>query len=367
MVQAHSTSVSSLHEQWQARIRAAAAKGQPLALVGAGSKAFYGHRTAGEPLVLAENQGVVDYEPSELVLTVRGGTTLADIEALLAEQRQFLAFEPALYGGRATIAGAVATGLAGPRRAQAGGLRDFILGVQLIDGQGRLLNFGGQVMKNVAGYDVSRLLAGSLGTLGVITQLSLKVLPLPVAERSQRLELSQAQALKLLNQWGGQPLPISASAWVDGRLYVRLSGAPSALEAAQSFIGGETMPVEQGQRFWRRLREQEHDWFYPAAYPGHTLWRLSLPSTVEPILKGQPQLIEWGGALRWCWSAQPAADIRAAVAEFGGTATAFRPAYDDIPIFHPLEPVVLRLQQRLKQKFDPAGIFNPGKIYPGAL
>src|SRR5690625_5105851 len=359
-------------QKWVDQVRAAQADNTPLRLVGSGSKHFYGHPTEGQEMVLTEHQGVIDYEPSELVITVKGGTTIAELQELLASKGQFLPFEPPMFGPDATIAGCVAAGLAGPRRAQAGGVRDFMLGVKIIDGQGRLLTFGGQVMKNVAGYDVSRLMAGSLGTLGIITELSIKVLPLPIQEQTLVLAMDQPTALQKLNEWAGQPLPISASLWVGGQLHLRLSGAPSALAVAHELIGGEQLPDEQATALWTAVRHQQHSWFMQAQGvvaedPEAVLWRLSLPSVAPMCLPDEPQLIEWGGALRWCVSSLPAADIRAAVAALGGTATAFRGQQVPAAVFHPLEPAVLTLQKRLKQKFDPAGIFNPGKIYPGEL
>ncbi len=355
-------------QKWVDQVRAAHADNTPLRLVGSGSKHFYGHPTEGQEMVLTEHQGVIDYEPSELVITVKGGTTIAELQELLASKGQFLPFEPPMFGPDATIAGCVASGLAGPRRAQAGGVRDFVLGVQLIDGRGRHMTFGGQVMKNVAGYDVSRLLAGSLGTLGIMTELSIKVLPKPVKELTVQLDLPQKEALHKLNTWCGQPIPISASLWHDDQLFIRLSGAPSALEVAQETIQGTPLDEDQAQALWHAVREQEHDWFQnEGAASDQPLWRLSVPSTAAPMLEDHPQLIEWGGALRWCFSDLPAETLRAQVEAAGGTATVFRQNGTDLAVFHPLDPVILGIQQRLKEKFDPAGIFNPGKIYPGEL
>lgn len=366
-------------QQWAEQVRTAHDEKKPLQLQGSGSKSFYGHPTEGEPISLTAYQGVIDYEPSELVVTVKGGTSLAELEALLDSKKQFLPFEPPHFGPDATVAGCIASGLAGPRRAQVGGVRDFVLGVKVIDGQGRALTFGGQVMKNVAGYDVSRLLTGSMGTLAIMTELSIKVLPKPVKEITLKLELDQAQALQKLNHWGGQPIPISASAWFDEQLYLRLSGAPSALSTAQEIIQGSLLEAEPAQQLWQQIREQTHTWFKQSADKGSTdgadasaasqggLWRLSVPSTAAPILPDLPQLIEWGGALRWCYSDLPAAEIRSQVEAVGGTATLFRSARNELGVFHALDPVVLGIQQRLKQKFDPAGIFNPGRIYPGEL
>ncbi|AKU22486.1 glycolate oxidase subunit GlcE [Massilia sp. NR 4-1] len=358
------------------RIHAATAQQSPLRLRGGGSKDWYGQSLQGEVLDTRSYSGVVDYEPTELVITARCGTPLAEIEALLAQHGQMLAFEPPRFsqGGSAdagaarvpglrdggTIGGVVAAGLSGPRRASAGAVRDFVLGAQLLDGRGEVLNFGGQVMKNVAGYDVARLLAGSLGTLGLITQVSLKVLPLPPREATIRFEMDEIGALRYLNEWAGQPLPISASCWHRDVLTVRLSGAEAAVQAALRRLGGA--PLDDGAAFWAALRDQTHEYF-----SGGALWRLALPPAASAqVLRGE-QLIEWGGAQRWLKAADADADrIRRSVAAAGGHATLYRrdAAPQDAPsVFHPLQPAVARIHERLKLAFDPAGIFNPGRMY----
>ena len=280
--------------EFRERIRDAAARKAPLRLRGGGSKDFYGGALSGEILDTRGHAGVVSYEPTELVVTARCGTPLAELEATLAARGQMLAFEPPHFGAAATLGGCVAAGLSGPRRAAAGAVRDFVLGARLMDGGARELAFGGQVMKNVAGYDIPRLLAGSLGILGVILEVSLKVLPRPVAGRTLRLELAEDQALESLNRWAGLPLPISASAWRSGTLAVRLSGAPSAVQAAAQRIGGEPLEASQAERFWLGVREHT-DAFFAGAAP---LWRLSLPSHAPRLELAGEQLIEWGGALR---------------------------------------------------------------------
>jgi glycolate oxidase FAD binding subunit len=345
-------------EQFRDRIQAAAASATPLRLRGGGSKDFYGQALQGEVLDTRALHGVIDYEPSELVVTVRCGTPLAELEALLARHGQMLACEAPHFGGGATVGGMVASGLSGPRRASAGAVRDFVLGVGMMDSRGDVLNFGGQVMKNVAGYDVSRLLTGSLGTLGLILQVSLKVLPLPVSEETLCFEMSEIDALARLNAWAGQPLPISASCWQGGTLTLRLSGAEAAVRAARRSLGGA--PLEQGAAFWRSVRDQNHPWF-----DGASLWRLSLPSTASALILGGEQLIEWGGAQRWLKAAPGQADaIRRSVAAAGGHATLFRQAQrDGTPVFHPLAPALARIQQRLQAQFDPSAIFNPGRMY----
>ncbi|ANQ84165.1 glycolate oxidase FAD binding subunit [Azoarcus olearius] len=345
---------------WADRIRAAAAADTPLQLRGGGTKAFYGRSGEGEVLDLRDNHGVVSYEPTELVVTVRGGTPLAELEALLARHDQFLAFEPPAFGPAATVGGCVAAGLSGPRRASAGAVRDFVLGARLLDGRGDALSFGGQVMKNVAGYDVSRLLAGSLGTLGVLLEVSLKVLPRPAAEATLRFECDEASAIQRLNDWGGQPLPLSASTWHDGVLTVRLSGASAAVAAAQARLGGERLDEALAAAFWTSIREHTAPWF--AARP---LWRLSLPSSAAPLRLAGEQLIEWGGALRWLHTDLPATAVRERVAQLGGTAALFAGGNRSGEVFHPLPEPLLRIHRRLKAAFDPAGIFNRGRLYQG--
>jgi len=344
-------------EQFQQRVRSAAADKTPLRIRGGGSKDWYGQRLEGEILDTRGYAGVNDYEPTELVITARCGTPLAEIEALLAERNQMLAFEPPHFGEGATLGGAIAAGLAGPRRAASGGVRDFVLGAKLLDGKGDVLTFGGQVMKNVAGYDVSRMLAGSLGTLGLLLEVSVKVLPKPFAETTLCLELSEVEAIRKLNEWGGQPLPLSASCWHNGSLWLRLSGAQAAVDAAVRLIGGETMP--NPACFWEELREQRLPFFGGE----EALWRLSLPSTTDTLKLGGVQLIEWGGAQRWLRTDRDAATIRATVSAAGGHATLFRGGDKSEGVFQPLQPAVARIHERLKNSFDPAHIFNPGRLY----
>ncbi len=386
--------MNDLTEQFRERVLAAAVDKTPLRIRGGGSKDFYGNPPEGALLETAGHAGLVAYEPTELVVTVRAGTRLAELEAALDEKGQMLAFEPPHFSplpagergrgrgdaavdlalspdpspasGRgemgATVGGCVAAGLSGPRRATAGSVRDFVLGVKLLDGKGEILNFGGQVMKNVAGYDVSRLMAGALGTLGLLLEVSLKVLPKPPAEATLRLELPQDQAIETMNRWGGQPLPISATCWqgtqMGGLLTVRLSGARAAVAAARGKIGGEA--VDDADAFWRGVREQQDGFFSGAA----VLWRLSLPSKRAPLaLPGEP-LIEWGGALRWLTFDGPAAAVREAAARAGGHATRFRGGDRPEGVFHPLPAPLMAIHRNLKRNFDPQGLFNPGRLYP---
>ena len=347
-------------EGYAQRIRSAVAEKRPLQLRGGGSKDFYGELATAEVLDTRAYAGIVAYEPTELVITVRCGTPLAELEDALRAQGQHLAFEPPHFGPGATVGGMVAAGLSGPRRAAAGAVRDFVLGVRMLDGRGNDLSFGGQVMKNVAGYDVSRPMAGSLGTLGMILEVSLKVPPLPFSEATTKLELPQDKAIGMLNHWGGQPLPISACAWIGGELLIRLSGAASALKAAGEIIGGEAMESGQAQSFWRAMREQTHP-FFGSDKP---LWRMSVPSITPPLALPGEELIEWGGSQRWLASNADARTIRAAAAQSGGHATLFRAADKSAGVFTPLVPALAKIHGNLKQAFDPAGIFNPGRMYP---
>lgn len=352
---------NAILEHWADRVRAAAADQKPLHLRGSGSKDFYGHSPVGELLDTRDYSGIVAYEPTELVVTVRCGTPLATLEATLAEKGQSLAFEPPHFAAGATVGGCVAAGLSGPRRAQAGSVRDFVLGVKILDGNGSLLNFGGQVMKNVAGYDVPRLLAGSMGTLGLIAEVSLKVLPFPVAEQTLRFEIDQSNALDLLNQWGGRPLPVSASVWCDNVLHVRLSGAAAAVGSATTKLGGQALDPLAANEFWLGVREQQHSFFAGSA----PLWRLSVPSACAELDLGD-QLIEWGGALRWL-RGDNASAIRAATERAGGHATLFRAdeaLKASVGVFHRLAPPLDRIHRQLKLAFDPHGVFNPGRLTP---
>lgn len=368
--------MQNIIDQFAATIRAAAARKAPLSLCirGGSSKDFYGNRMAGQDgdmldrlntINTAVYTGIVDYEPTELVVTARAGTRLADLEAELRKQGQMLAFEPPHFSTAATLGGCVASGLSGPRRASVGAVRDFVLGVRMLDGRGDDLRFGGQVMKNVAGYDVSRLLTGSMGTLGLLLEVSLKVLPLPPLELTLRMPMNEAEAIAKMNLWAGKPLPVSATYFCEGELTLRLSGAEPAVRAAHAKLGGEKLAEDEGLAFWESVREQHHAFFQS----GKPLWRLSIKSSTPPLSLPGAQLIEWGGALRWLSGAD--ADviaIREAARAAGGHATLFRSGSDggsepSAGVFHPLAPQMMRIHRRLKEKFDPAGIFNPGRMY----
>lgn len=349
-------------QEFSDRIAAANAGRTALRIRGGGTKDWYGQALQGEILDTRSHTGIIAYDPTELVITARSGTPLAEIDAALAEHNQMLAFEPPYFGAETTIGGVVAAGLSGPRRQAVGAVRDFVLGVVLMDGKGNVLHFGGQVMKNVAGYDVSRLLAGSMGTLGLILEVSLKVLPRPFAETSVRFEIGQADAIHRLNEWGSQPLPISASAWHGGVLMVRLSGAQAAIQAALKKMGGDEIP--DAQKFWTDLREQKNSFFDSAAQSSHAVWRLSVPSAAAPLALDGEELIEWGGAQRWLKTNEEAAVIRAEVAGIGGHAALFSGGDKAVGVFHPLAPAVAGIHRNLKAAFDPAGIFSRGRMYP---
>lgn len=374
------------------RVRAAAADRTALRLRAGGSKDFYGQSLQGEVLDVSPLTGIVSYEPSELVVTVRAGTPLAELQAALAERGQCLAFEPPAFGAsatspsRATCGGMVAAGLSGPARANAGAVRDFVLGATLLNGRAELLTFGGQVIKNVAGYDVSRLMVGALGTLGLLTEISLKVLPLAPAEATlMGTGLSQQQALDLLNRWGGQPLPLNASCWVRDDsgtaarecLFVRLRGAAAAVAAATPHLmaelrgaGGEAVLMDNAQAGpdWQACCDQTLA-FFSAPAPELCLWRLSLPATAPALGLPYPQLVEWHGAQRWLWAPVSAlAQLRQLAGGLGGSATLFRAGEASgagtAARFQPLPAALAQIHQRLKQEFDPAGIFNRGRLYP---
>jgi len=354
------------------RVCAAAASGTPLRIRGGGSKDFYGEPAQGELLETAPLAGVGSYEPTELVVTVRAGTPLADLEALLARGGQCLPFEPPHFGGGTTVGGMVAAGLSGPARASVGAVRDYVLGLTMINGGGELLTFGGQVMKNVAGYDVSRLMVGAMGTLGLIVEVSLKVLPMPPAEATLKFQMGQAEALRRLNEWGGRPLPLNASCWVEESgvptLYLRLRGAVAAVEAACRTLGGERQDNAKVAADWTSCRDQRLPWFEECGE--RDLWRLSVPQTAPALDLPEAPLIEWHGGLRWVRAdAQEAKRLRTAAARAGGHATLFRtgPRRDPAPHatrFAPLAPPLDRIHRELKRQFDPSGIFNRGRLYP---
>jgi glycolate oxidase FAD binding subunit len=353
------------------QVRAATERGRPLRIRGGGSKAFYGNPVSAEAeLDCTVHRGVVAYEPTELAVTVRGGTRLSDVEALLARHGQQLPFEPPHFGdsdaaSTATIGGAVAAGLSGPRRPYAASVRDAVLGVRLLNGRGQVLAFGGRVMKNVAGYDVSRLMAGSMGVLGVLLEVSLKVIPRAPGTLTLVREEPLPRALALLHRFARKALPISGTAWLDGRLYLRIDGGEEALAETHRLVEG--LPHTGADAFWRELREQRLPIFAGDA----PLWRLSLPpatsaDAMDRLGAGEP-LVEWGGALRWLRTELPAARVREVATAAGGHATLFRPGSGAFPVegvFTPLAAMPRMLHRNVKHAFDPTGVLNPGRLYP---
>jgi glycolate oxidase FAD binding subunit len=358
------------------RVATARATRTPLQLRGHGSKSFYGEAPRGEVLEFAQLAGISHYEPTELVVTARAGTPVTDLETALAERGQCLAFEPPRFCDRGTseqatplrgtVGGMVATGLAGPARAAVGGVRDFVLGAALLSASGEVLRFGGEVMKNVAGYDIARLLVGSMGILGPILEVSLKVLPMPPARATLRFEWPQAKALEQLQRWAGQPLPLRASAWWNDMLVLQLAGAEAAVRAAVQTLGGEVIEAQAAAHFWSGLRDQRDEFFVAASdavSAGATLWRVSVASHAPPLATEGEQLIEWHGGQRWIVNQSDAPTMRALAAAAGGHATAFRGAKSG-GAFTPLAAPLQRIHRELKARFDPDGLFNPGRLYP---
>ena len=337
------------------KVKTALDQRSALAIHGGNTKAFYGYPVQGEPLDISGHSGVVEYDPGELVITCRAGSRLADIKALLADNGQHLPFEPPAFGEQATIGGTVACGFSGPRRPWSGSLRDYLLGVTMVNASGQIVRYGGQVMKNVAGYDVSRLVAGSMGTLGVLLEVSFKVLPMPARELTLSFECDQAEAIRRVNRWSGQPVPLSGASWWRGILQLRLSGAVSETGRAADRL--QAVRVCEDTRFWDDLREQQSGFFRE---PGN-LWRLSLPPATEPVDLGSDCLVDWGGAQRWYQTPMPEDEIRDLAARNGGHATLFR-GDAHCERFHPLPPAMQRMHRRIKQAFDPDGLFSPYRM-----
>lgn len=350
----------------------AARRHQGIQIRGGGSKDFYGrspingqaYGLAGgaasslEPLNVSEHSGIVNYEPTELVVTVRAGTTVAEINNILAEHGQCLPFEPPVLDGKATIGGSIACGLSGPARPYAGAARDFVLGMHVINGRGELLKVGGEVIKNVAGYDISRLMVGALGTLGLITRVSFKVLPDKPCHQTLIFHLERDSALTFMNDLAAQPIPVSASCFYEDILFIRLSGSESGVAHACEQLGGEALPSNDG--IWDTLRDWQHP-FFDTDLP---VWRLALPALAAPDLDGKV-LIEWGGGQWWLRSVAAPEVIRAEVSKAGGHATLFRGGDRTGEVFHPLPKSLEKLQRKIQRSFDPLGIFNPGRQYAG--
>jgi glycolate oxidase FAD binding subunit len=331
---------------------------------GGNTKQFYGGPLEGEVIDMRQWAGIVEYEPTELVMTVKAGTLLSEVEAALKTEKQELAFEPPRFGQNSTIGGTVCAGLAGPARLSKGGVKDYVLGCTLLDGKGQLLNFGGVVMKNVAGYDVSRVIPGSMGTLGIATELSIKVMPVAPAEATLVFAMPVNQAIEQCNQWLSKPLPISATFFHNDQLTIRLRGANAAVQSAIQKMGGETLPQDQALAFWQSVRDQQHAFF---TEPGD-LWRIAVPpTTVDLALKGQA-VHEWGAGLRWLRpeAGTSAESIRGIAQRAGGHATLYRSTSSEnrAHAFQLPDAVMLKLQRRLKAQFDPAGIFSINRLSP---
>lgn len=336
----------------------AAASLTPLSIQAQGTKAFYGRDCNAQPLDVSGHRGIIDYDPSELVLTARAGTPLLAIETLLNEHGQYLGFEPPRFGD-GTLGGSIATGLSGPRRPYAGSARDFVLGIRCINGRGEQLGFGGRIMKNVAGYDASRLMCGALGTLGVLLDISIKVLPRDEYVQTHCLACSHAEAITTMNALAGRAIPLTAAAWHDGTLSLRLSGNRAGIESVSNEIGGDILAADAAAAFWQGLRDQQH-----AFFAGDTpLWRLSLPPATLPLQLDGELLLDWGGAQRWYRGNEPAEVLRTLCRQHGGHATLFRHGDRHGEVFAPLETGIARLHQAVKQAFDPHGLFNPGRLY----
>lgn len=343
----------------QQQVREAINNRAPLVIRGSNSKHFLGRATDGEVLSVAEHRGIIEYDPRELVLTARAGTPLSEIEAALDAAGQMLTFEPPHFGENATLGGTIACGLSGPRRPYMGAARDAVLGCKLINGKGELLRFGGQVMKNVAGYDVSRLMVGAYGTLGVLLEISLKVLPRPAASLTLMHECPEAAAIKRVSQLLSQPVPVDAGCYHSGHCYIRLAGSEQAVQHAQKQLGGEVL--EKSAPFWHALREHQLTFFQNSK----PLYRVLVKPATPPLPIEGNWLLDWGNAQRWLVSDEPLELIRKRIAAAGGHVSLFRNAAQTSEVFEPLSVGLFNIHQRLKDSFDPQRIFNPGRMYPG--
>ena len=336
--------------------------GKRLRIRGGGTKDFYGGPLKEDVLDIQKYSGVIDYDPGELVITARSGTLLSEVEALLAQHNQYLPFDPPRFGQSGTLGGAVASGLCGPLRLLNGPMRDHLLGVSLLDGRGDFLRFGGRVIKNVAGYDVSRFMAGSLGAIALLLDISVKVAPKPIAELTLCFEMSQGQGIVQINRWLGMPLPVASSAWLDGQLYVRLAGAKSAVELAHQNFGGAAMDPPSAKVFWDNLKDQRIAFFLGQSSDA-TLWRIAVPGTTSPLNLPDHQLVEWGGAQRWVYGDRQGVAIRNEANNAGGHAMAFRGGDREKGIFEKIPKSVLDIELRLKAAFDPNEIFDKDRLF----
>lgn len=348
---------SDISSELQQQVMDALQNETPLNISGGGSKAFLGHASQGQAIDVSDHRGIVEYDPRELVLTARSGTPLQEIEATLAEANQMLAFEPPHFGDSATLGGTIACGLSGPRRPYSGSARDFVLGCQMLNGRGEILRFGGQVMKNVAGYDVSRLMAGAHGTLGILLEVSLKVLPRPAASITVASECSAAEAITSMSGFLSKPYPVDGASYHGDQCYVRISGSAQAVKEARTKIPGDV--VADAEKFWHALREHQLPFFRHSG----VLYRIMVKPATPPLFIEGSWLLDWGGAQRWLRSDADVASIRRRVEEVGGHVTVFRGGTQANEIFQPLPASLLTIHQRLKASFDPKNIFNPGRMY----
>lgn len=337
----------------------------PFNITAGGSKNFLGVKAGLTDLDVSSHSGIISYEPSELVITAKAGTTLAELQSTLAEHKQMLPFEPPMFGDTATIGGTIACGLSGPARPYIGAARDFVLGCTIINGSGQQMAFGGQVMKNVAGYDVTRLMTGAMGTLGIILDVSMKVLPVTETEMTLLQDTDVATAITTMQSLAGKSLPVTASAFYDGQLFYRLAGSPTAVQAAAADIGGNAV---EDNTVWHRLREHKLDFFNRdnLNQSNMPLWRLSLPPLVPELDLPAATLYDWAGTQRWLYTDTDALMVREIASKAGGTAQLFR-ASDKLKLSagtnHPPSPAIMKLHHNLKKEFDPALILNPGRLY----
>ena len=349
--------MSDFRSEIVSEIQAAFQNKSKLSIQGGSSKAFYARQIEGKTLSLSGHTGIIEYEPSELYITAKSGTPLSVIERTIAEHNQMIPCEPPYFKNTATIGGTIACGLSGPRRAYAGNVRDCVLGTEIINGKGEELRFGGRVMKNVAGYDASRLMCGALGTLGVLMTITIRLLPTPACEQTSILSLDESAAINKMNQWANTPLPISATFYDGQNLYVRLSGSSSSVIEAKKVLGGENF--EDHDTFWKSVKEHQHEFFKN----DDTLWRISVPPNTQAISLSSQSAMEWNGGLRWYKTDVDETVIREKVAKFGGQANLFK-GNNCKEKFHPLPDATMKIHKNLKNVFDPAGILNPGKMFP---
>ncbi len=351
------------------QVNTAASQQTPIVIQGNGTKQFMGRAFDNNSNIIstAEHTGILNYEFVELVMTARAGTSLAEIDAALAEHNQILACDPARFNGNATIGGSLATNQSGPGRPWSGSLRDHVLGVNLINGKGEHLHFGGQVMKNVAGYDVSRLQAGAMGTLGLMTEVSFKVLPKPASTMTLSCELSMEDTIQLMNELSGKPKPLSGACWDNGVLRLRLSGAKNAVEGTadkwlSQLSNTNVIADDSAEKFWSSLRDQQND-FFTNREADVPLWRFSLSPTAPVYRQDEPWLIDWAGSQRWLKGNFSHAELQEWAVANGGEAILYRGGDRDSEVFYEPNSVLKKIHENLKHSFDPHNIFNSGRLY----